>query len=106
MNIEEEQRQRKNLEERQKRLEKDYQINFYALDTETSGFDYNRPIQIAVVRFDKGVAVEQYNQYFEPGVKMTKSAIDTHGLTEKELKKKDPKKWTKGASEILANFLT
>ena len=32
--------------------------NFYALDTETTGFDFNYPVQIAVIRFENGAPVE------------------------------------------------
>ena len=51
-------RQRRNALERQKTLEKSYETFFYALDTETTGFSSNEPIQIAAVLFKKGKAVK------------------------------------------------
>ena len=36
---------------------------------------------------------------------MTPRAIDIHGLTEEVLEELQAKKWTKGLSEMLANFL-
>ena len=50
--------------------EKSYETNFYALDTETTGFRENEPIQIAVALFQNGVAVKSYNQYFLPKAKI------------------------------------
>ena len=49
-------RQRKNAMARLKTLEKSFETNFYALDTETTGFSHNEPIQVAAVLFEKGVA--------------------------------------------------
>ena len=47
--------------DRQKTLEKSYESNFYALDTETTGLSHNEPIQIAAVLYKKGVAVKKFN---------------------------------------------
>ena len=58
MSKEEEARQRKNAKERMKTVEKQHLTNFYALDTETSGFDFNYPVQIAVIRFENGAPVD------------------------------------------------
>ena len=61
MDAAEEARQRKNAMDRQKTLEKKYQTNFYALDTETTGFDHCRPLQVAIVLYMDGRAVKQFN---------------------------------------------
>ena len=66
-------------------IEKSYAQNFYILDTETSGFDHNEPIQVAALRFENGVEVERYNRFFLPQDRITESAKDTHGLTRKKL---------------------
>ena len=44
--------------ERLKSLEKSYETDFYALDTETTGFTHNELIQVGVVLFKKGKAVK------------------------------------------------
>ena len=106
MEATEEARQKKNYEERQKRLEKQYETNFYALDTKTTGAEKNHPIQVAVILYENGRPTERYNHYFMPTVKIGQRAKMVHGLTKKELKKKQAKEWTKGASELLTHFLT
>lgn len=54
--------------DRQVRLEKEYETNFYALDTETTGFEFNQPVQIAAVRFENGKPKQWYNRYFKAEV--------------------------------------
>lgn len=97
MDAAEEARQKKNAAERQKRLEKSRQKNFLALDTETTGFKHNQPLQVAVVRYDDGLAKEQFNQYYLPAVKVQSSAKKVHGLTKEELLRLGARDWTKGA---------
>ena len=58
MNDAEADRQKRNAMERLKTLEKSYETNFYALDTETTGFTHNELIQVGVVLFKKGKAVK------------------------------------------------
>ena len=48
------QRHEKAAKAYQKNIEKRYAKNFYVLDCETSGFKHNEPIQIAVLRVEKG----------------------------------------------------
>ena len=43
------------------KLEKLLCTNFYALDTETTGFDHNELIQVAVVLFINGEPVKKHN---------------------------------------------
>ena len=54
MNDKLEKRQKNNHKIWQKQLDKQHSNNFYAIDTETSGFDTNEPIQIAAVLFVDG----------------------------------------------------
>ena len=54
--------------------------NFYALDTETTGFNSNEPIQIAAVIFENGKLVKCYNKYFNAEAPITHDAFKTHGL--------------------------
>ena len=99
-------RQRIKAEELMQAQEKTYWRNFYALDTETTGFTKNQPIQIALARFEDGVVAESYNQYIFPTCKIEKSGIDTHGLTKEELRKRGAVQWTKAESEKLVAFLS
>jgi DNA polymerase III epsilon subunit-like protein len=46
---------------RLKTLEKSFETNFYALDTETTGLTHNEPIQVGAVLFEKGLAVKKFN---------------------------------------------
>ena len=46
-----------------------------------------------------------YSEFFIPTIEISKNAIGTHGLTKKKLKKLGAREWTKGASEMLVNFL-
>lgn len=64
----EEARQKKLEEEFKKRLEKTHETNFYALDTETTGFEKNHPIQVGVLLFEDGHVTRTYNEYFIPTV--------------------------------------
>ena len=57
----EEARQKRNAATRLRALERSHMRNFYALDTETSGFDHNEPIQIGVVLFEDGKPKKHYN---------------------------------------------
>lgn len=86
-----------------KKLE--YGKNFYVLDTETSGFEYNEPIQVSVLRYENGIQVDGYNQYFLPRFQMTDKAIKTHQLTRSILKERGAKKMSPGLLKILVNFL-
>ena len=38
-----------------------FETNFYALDTETSGFENHEPLQVGVVLFEDGKPKKQYN---------------------------------------------
>ena len=42
-------------------MEKSHMVSFYALDTETSGFDHHEPLQIGAVLFKEGKPAKQYN---------------------------------------------
>ena len=59
--------------------------NFYAIDTETSGFDSNEPIQIAVALFENGSILKTYNEYYMPTATISFDAWKTHGLSEQRL---------------------
>ena len=79
--------------------------NFYAFDAETTGFETNEPVQIAVVLFQNGEVVDKFNEYYVPRSTITKEAFDTHGLTTTKLLWKNAVQWTKDASDRLADFL-
>ena len=69
---EEDRRQLKGAEKRLNKKVKDFAKNFYVLDCETNGFKHNEPVQIAVLRFEKGKEVEKHLKYFVPDEKFTK----------------------------------
>ena len=79
-------RQMKNANARKVTAYKNCRENFYVLDTETNGFDYNEPVQIAAVRFENGEQKDSYREYFMPKEPFSKSAKDTTGLSKKKLK--------------------
>ena len=81
-----------------------YSKNFYVLDTETSGFVHNEPIQVSAIRYEDGKPAARHNQYFMPKKEITDSAYRTHGLDELELYEKGAKRPSKGKFEILINF--
>lgn len=58
-----------------------------------------------MVRYEDGVAVEQFNHYYKASVKIQHSAKKIHGLTPEELERHGARSWTKSASERLANYL-
>ena len=95
----------RNYKAREVTKAKKFDKNFYVLDTETSGFENNEPVQIAAVIFLDGEEDIAHNEYFIPKEKQTPSAIKTHGLTSKILKKKRAKEFMKPASDRLLNFL-
>ena len=59
--------------------------NFFAVDTETSGKDYNDPVQVSIVIFKDWVEVDSYNRYFLPRHYITEEAQKIHGLTVEKL---------------------
>jgi DNA polymerase III epsilon subunit-like protein len=61
--------------------------NFYAIDIETNGFEYNEPLQIAIVLYKDGKIDTEWNKYFKSKYPCTPSARDTHNLTKDKLKK-------------------
>ena len=61
MSEDEEARQKRNALSRMKRKELRHATNFYALDTETSGFKNHEPLQVGVVLFEDGTPKKQYN---------------------------------------------
>ena len=79
--------------------------NFYAIDTETSGFEHHEPLQVAAILFEDGKPTKQYNQYFLPTLKITEEATKVNGLTKEKLQKFGASHWTKGKCEMLAAFL-
>ena len=60
------QHQEKKAKAQLKTIEKRYKKNFYVLDCETSGFNHNEPIQIAVLVFENGRETARYNKYVLP----------------------------------------
>ena len=79
-------KQMKNANARKVTAYKNCRENFYVLDTETNGFKYNEPVQIAAVRFENGEQKDSYIEYFMPKEPFSKSAKDTTGLSKKKLK--------------------
>ena len=88
----------KNANARMVTAYKNCRENFYVLDTETNGFKYNEPVQIAAVRFENGEQKASYREYFMPKEPLSKSAKDTNGLSKKKLKEMGAKMFSKGAS--------
>ena len=78
---------------------KNYEKSFYVLDTETSGFKHNEPIQIAVLLYIDGVESGRYNHFYMPDGRITKSAFKTHGKNKDVLRKLQAEKFTKDACE-------
>ena len=98
-------RQKKNFMGRQKTVEKMHMKNFYAIDTETTGFDHNHPIQIAAILFIDGNPRATINQYLMTAIEIQPSAYGIHGLSKEKLKDLGANAWSKGCSDVLANFL-
>ena len=94
----EHQKQMKNANARKVTAYKNCRENFYVLDTETNGFRYNEPVQIAAVRFENGEQKDSYIEYFMPKEPFSKSAKDTTGLSKKKLKEMGAKMFSKWAS--------
>ena len=92
----EELRQKRNAATRWSKLERSHMRNFYAIDTETSGFKHHEPLQVAVVLFEDGRPKTQYNQYFLPSKEITDEAISVNGLTLERLQNLGAKSWSKG----------
>ena len=86
-------------------FEKKHMTNFYALDSETTGFETNEPIQIAVILFRNGVEVDKFNEYYVPRSSITDDAFGSHGLTKTKLLCYNASYWTKKSSDGLADFL-
>ena len=98
-------RQKKNFMGRQRTVEKMHMKNFYALDTETTGFDHNHPIQIAAILFVDGKPRSTYNQYLKTSKEIQPGAYGIHGLSKDKLQDLGALEWSYGCSNILANFL-
>ena len=79
--------------------------NFYALDTETTGFDHNHPLQISAVLFIDGKPKATNNQYLMTAIEIQPEAYSIHGLSKEKLKDLGAVQWSKGCSDVLANFL-
>ena len=98
-------RQKKNFMGRQKTVEKMHMKNFYAIDTETTGFDHNHPIQIAAILFVDGKPRSTYNQYLKTYKEIQPGAYGIHGLSKDKLQDLGALEWSYGRSNVLANFL-
>ena len=79
--------------------------SFYAIDTETSGFDFNQPVQIAAVLFVDGKPKATNNQYLMTTKEIQPGAYAIHGLSNDKLQDLGALEWSKGCSDVLANFL-
>ena len=85
--------------------ERFFSRNFYALDTETNGFSYYEPIEIAALRFEDGEQVGIHSQYFLPENEITRKSRKVHGLTRKKLRERGAKRISKDYCEALMRFL-
>ena len=66
------------------------------MDTETNGFTHNEPIQITAIRYENGKALKnQYNHFFVPENKFTKSARKVNVHNKITLKNIGANKFTK-----------
>ena len=81
---------------RQRTVERMHMRNFYALDTETTGFDHNHPLQIAAVLFIDGKPKATYNQYLRTTIEIQPDAYSIHGLSNDKLKDLGADEWSKG----------
>ena len=63
------------------------------------------PLQIAVVLFENGKEVEQYNQYFKAKKTISEEAFEIHGLNKKKLKELKAKPFNKTQAKVIMQFL-
>ena len=76
------------------------------MDIETNGFTHNEPIQITAIRYENGKALKnQYNHFFVPENKFTKSARKVNGHNKMTLKNLGAEKFTKEDGDKLVEYL-
>ena len=79
--------------------------NFYAIDTETTGFSHNHPLQIAAILILDGKPKARNVQYIKTNLPIQEDAYRIHGLTKDYLQGMGAVEWSKGCSDVLVNFL-
>ena len=85
--------------------ERFFSRNFYVLDTETNGFSFYEPIEIAALRFEEGEQVGIHSQYFLPENEITRASRKIHGLTRKKLHARGARRISEGDCRALMRFL-